>query len=504
MTVRAEHDSLWGYLQGALTPEQLSCPLLTNFNHWHIAQGALTEIALTLHKNNTNVMIAFWADSTPMPDVAWETSRLIGTLLRSPTKEQQIEKLLMQAGLPKSAFPKPPIYGWTSIEPIAIPEILNRSNIRAMSYRGADMGRAILQVHPDKNTPMTDDFYWPRGWVEIAAKSFAFAYDQTWELINRKRITSLAVFNGRFLHDRAAAAAAQTAGIPVLNYDLGGLQTNFDLTIDDTHDWDALQRRMLSLYDRWDPAERDELGSSWFLDRTEHRDPLNSLFVEAQKIGSMVDLPKDKKVVVYFSSSGDEISELDLDWNDFFGGQENALNLISKICAEDPNTYFVVRSHPHKRHKPSHDVSEWMKTVEQAQPDLHLDPHSDVDSYSLMRKADLVITYGSTSGIEAAFAGKPVIVMGPSAYNILGAAKQVFTEDELRAAMAEPTAGIWSTTVSFGLLMKRRGFNFQEIQKLSETDFVLDGANVTATKPLVAKLSHAYKEAKLKRYLRTR
>ncbi len=504
MTLRAEHDSLWGYLQGALAPEQLSRPLLTNFNHWHIAQGALTEIALTLHNNDTDVTIAFWADSTPMPDVAWETSRLIGTLLRSPTKEQRIEKVLKQAGLPKSAFPKPPIYGWTPIEPILIPEILNRSNIRAMSYRGADMGRAILQVHPDKNTPVTDDFYWPRGWVEIAAKSFAFAYDQTWELINRKRITSLAVFNGRFLHDRAAAAAAQTAGIPVLNYDLGGLQTNFDLTIDDTHDWDALQRRMLSLYDRWDPAERDELGSSWFLDRTEHRDPLNSLFVEAQKIGSMVDLPEHKKVVVYFSSSGDEISELDLDWNDFFGGQENALNLISKICTEDPNTYFVVRSHPHKRHKPSHDVSEWMKTVEQAQPDLHLDPHSDVDSYSLMRKADLVITYGSTSGIEAAFAGKPVIVMGPSAYNILGAAKQVFTEDELRAAMAEPTAGIWSTAVSFGLLMKRRGFNFQEIQKLSETDFVLDGANVTATKPLVAKLSHAYKEAKLKRYLRTR
>lgn len=503
MNLRAEHDSLWGYLHGVLTQEQLSRPLLANFNHWHIAQGALTEIALTLNKNNANVTVAFWADHTPMPDVSWETSGLIGTLLRSPTKEQQIQKALRRAGLPKPAFPKPPIHGWKPVEPIAIPTILNRTNIRAMSYRGADMGRSILQVHPDKNTPMTDDFLWPRRWVEIAAKSFAFVYDQTWELIERNSITSLAVFNGRFLHDRAAATAAQAAGIPVLNYDLGGLHTNFDLTIDDTHDWDALQRRMLSLYDRWDPAERDELGSSWFLDRTEHRDPLNSLFVEAQKIGSMIDLPTDKKVVVYFSSSGDEISELDLDWNDFFGGQENSLDLISKICAEDPDTYLVVRSHPHKRHKPAHDVQEWMKSVEHAQPDLHLDPHSEVDSYSLMRRADLVITYGSTSGIEAAFAHKPVIVMGPSAYNILGAATQVFTEAELRTAITEPTVGTWSTAVSFGLLMKRRGFNFQEIQKLSETDFDLGGTKVTATRPLVAKLSHAYKEMKLKRYLRT-
>ena len=58
-----------------------------------------------------------------------------------------------------------------------------------------------------------------------------------------------------------------------------------------------------------------------------------------------------------------------------------------------------------------------------------------------MREADLVITYGSTSGIEAAFAHKPVIVMGPSAYNILGAATQVFNEDELRSAITKPTCG---------------------------------------------------------------
>jgi len=503
MTVRAEHDSLRGYLESVLTPEQLERPLLTNFNHWHIAQGALAELALTLHKINSQVSIAFWADRTPMPDVSWETSRLLGTMLLSPTKEQQIEKSLTHVGVPKSAFVKPPIRRWKPVEPIEIPTVMNRTSIRAMTYRGADMGRSILQVHPDKNTPMTDEFLWPRRWVEIAAKSFAFAYDQTAELIKERAITSIAVFNGRFLHDRAAATAAQAAGIPVLNYDLGGLQTNFDLTIDDTHDWDALQRRMLSLYDRWDPTERDELGSSWFLDRTEHRDPLNRLFVEAQKIGSMVDLPENKKVVVYFSSSGDEISELDLDWNDYFWGQENALNLIAKICAEDPDIYFVVRSHPHKRHKPEHDVEEWMKAVDLAQPDLHLDPHSEVDSYALMRRADLVITYGSTSGIEAAFAHKPVVVMGPSAYNVLGAATQVFNEAGLRESIADPKSGDWSSAVSFGLLMKRRGFNFQEIQKISESDFTLNGDSIKATKPLVAKLSHAYKEAKLKRYLRT-
>jgi len=504
MNPQAEHESLWGYLNSTLTPDQIARPLLLNFNHWHKAQGALTEIALTLAKHDSDVTIAFWADKTPMLDVSWETSRLLGTLLLSLTKEQQIEKALRKTGFPTSAFPKPPISSWQPFEPFTIPQVLNRTTIRKMTYRGADMGRSILQVHPDTNTPTTDNFLWPRGWVEIAARSFAFAYDQTFELIERRGITVIAVFNGRFLHDRAAATAAQSLGIPVLNYDLGGLQTGFDLTIDDTHDWDALQRRMLSLYNRWNPEERDELGSSWFLDRTHHLDPLNRLFVEAQTIGSMVDLPAGKKIVVYFSSSGDEIIELNLNWDDFFQSQENALELIAKICAEDPDTYFIVRSHPHKRHKPEHDVEEWMKAVEKANPDLHLDPHSDVDSYALMREADLVITYGSTSGIEAAFAHKPVIVMGPSAYNILGAATQVFNEDELRSAITEPTLGSWSAAVSWGLLMKRRGFNFQEIDQASETDFLFSDQSVTLTKPLVAKLSHAYQEAKFARYRRTK
>jgi len=366
------------------------------------------------------------------------------------------------------------------------------------------MGRAILQVHPDRDTPMTDEHLWPSKWVKIAAQSFAYVFDQTLETIESKDITVLAVFNGRFLHDRAAAAAAHIAGIPVMSYDLGGLQTDFDLTIDDTHDWDALQRRMLTLYKDWDSQERDELGSSWFLERTQHLDPLNARFVESQTIGAMIDLPKGKKVIVYFSSSGDEIIELDLNWDAFFGGQENALQLVAKICTEDPDTIFVVRSHPHKRHKPKHDVKMWIAAVDQAKPDVHLDPHSEVDSYALMRHADIVVTYGSTSGIEAAFAGKPVVVMGPSAYNILGAAQQVFTEDELRMAINNPIAGNWSGAVAFGLLMKRRGFNFSQIDKESDNNFTVGSRRVKGTRPLVAKISDVSKRLKHHAYLRTK
>ena len=487
--IRAEHDSLEGYLNSVLTPKQLERVLLTNFNHWIFAQGALADTSLVLNDMGSEVFLAFWASKTPMLDVAWSTSPTLATIFRAPSREQGIQRALVESGIPKNNLLKPPIKHWKPRGELVIPGDLTRTNIRAMRYRGADLGRAILQVHPTTETPLTDAFLWPRKWVQQAARSFAFVFDQTLETIESRNITAIAVYNGRFLHDRAAAAAAQSAGLPIMSYDLGGLETDFDLTVDETHDWDALQRRMLAMYESWDPAERDELGSKWFLQRIQHLDPLNKKFVEVQKIGKSIELPLDKKTVVYFSSSGDEIAELDLDWHDFFGGQENALKVLAQICREN-NLFLIVRSHPHKRMKPKEDVAEWMAAIEEIKPDIHLDPFADIDSYTLMRQADIVVTYGSTTGVEAAYAGKPVVVMGPSAYDKLGTATGVSTVESLSEALRVEKPGSWSGAVSFGLMMMRRGFSYRHVKRVSDETLLVGESEIADSTQFVRNLSH--------------
>jgi len=465
--IRAEHASVGSYVSAVLAPEQRRNVLLSSFSQWDFAQAALADIALCLRDLGSEVTLAFWSGRTPLHDVGWTTSRRISTILRSPGRDDRVKQALLAAGLGDKTFAEPPIRRWHPVEALSSPATLNRTSIRAMEYRGTAVGRAILQVHPDTETPVTDDFLWPKKWVEATAKSYAYVYDQTLRLIDERGVTAIIVYNGRFLHDRAAAAAAETRGLPVLNYDMGGSHTDFDLTIDATHDWDALQQRMLKLYNEWPENERDELGSSWFLERVNHQDPMNALFVEAQKKGSKVELPKADCTVVYFSSSGDEIAELELDWDAYFAGQNNALKVLADECRQRPGYSLVVRSHPHKRIKPKQDVAEWLEAVEQAQPDLHLDPFADADSYELMRQADIVVTYGSTTGVEAAFARKPVIVMGPCAYDKLGCAIGVATVDELSDALDEHDPGYWPGAVSYGLMMKRRGFTYQFVRRNS-------------------------------------
>lgn len=477
------------YLHSKLTAPQLSRVAIISFSQWELNVRAIGEIAASLHAMREVPTVALWATRTPLKDVGWTTSRGLARALGTSTRDENLKKALRNFGLPEVAFAPPPIRRWSPCEPLPKASCRYRTAIRQLEYREASLGRAILQVHPDTNTPVTDDHEWPEDWLDASIRSYAWAYDQSLQLLMDRQATALIVFNGRFLHDSAAAAAAARLGLPVLSFDYGGNDTDFDLTMDETHDWSALQLRMRDMYASWDSTERDQLGSSWFEERRHHQDPRNELFVRGQRRGSSIQKPEGKKMVVYFSSSGDEISELELDWSEYFLGQPGALRTLAEVCAESEDTVLIVRTHPHKRHKPRNDVEEWHSVVEGVGPYLHIDEWSDIDSYELMRQADLVVTYGSTTGVEAAYLGRPVIVMGPSAYDELGCARRVRSVFELRDALSSPPSIEPRRAIPYGLMMRRRGFLHHFVRK-SDRGFVIDGVLLKDARPIAMKLSH--------------
>ena len=487
---RAEHESLAGYLRQTLTASQLERVLLVSFNQWDFGIAALAEVGATLNTMGMQPQFALWASKTPTKDVGWTTSPFVATALASPGRDQKLKKALKAFGLSKQAFHQPPEKHWRPKTEIELPVEPIRTQIRQLTYRGAPVGRAILQVNPDTNTPVTDDHRWPQAWIAATSRSYAYAYDQTLALIEEQAISAMVIFNGRFLHDSAAASAAETAGIPVLSYDKGGNDTDFDLTLDATHDWSALQRRMLTMYEQWPPDERDLIGGSWFEERSTHADPRNERFVESQNIGEGIERPETQCLVGYFSSSGDEISELDLDWSQYFYGQPEALQALSTACKELGYS-LLVRTHPHKRMKPKRDVEDWLTAVAQAKPDIHIDQFSSTDSYTLMKQVDVVVTYGSTTGVEAAYAQRPVIVLGPSAYDELGCATRVTNTAELKEALEARTVGKREGATSYGLMMKRRGFAFEFVQLDSDGIASLCGIDFDEPRAMVRQLSHA-------------
>ena len=502
--IAAEHESLAGYLTQVLTAEQLERPLLVSFTQWDFAIAAIAETILTLDNLGSQVSLALWSNHTPLRDIGWQVQHQVAALTRTKTVDQQLRTALLRAGVASETFVAPPIKKWRPLG--EVPKITStaRSAIRELEYRGAPLGRGILHAPPSPDTPSNDEHVWPPRYVNKAALSFAYVYDQVSEVIAARKITSMYIYNGRFLHDSAVTAAAIDAGIPILSYDTGGLDTDFDLTIDQTHDWSALQDRMKRMFRDWEPRDREAVASSWFDERINHMDPANLQFTGGQKAGHGIEPDKDVPLVVYFGSSGDEIAELDLDWSEYFTDQPHALLSLAQQC-RDLGYHLVVRTHPHARIKPDQDNLDWESAVAIADPRLHLDQHSIVDSYALMREANIIVTYGSTTGVEAAYVGRPVIVMGPSAYDELGCAVRPRTETELRKLLVDPhrkVPHVRENALPYGLMMRRRGFTFRYLEKSADGKSALGDIEFTEPPEVVRHLSHALKARALRRLVR--
>jgi len=145
------------------------------------------------------------------------------------------------------------------------------------------------------------------------------------------------------------------------------------------------------------------------------------------------------------------------------------------------------------RIKPADDLARWTEMVEGAGVDLHIDPHSPVDSYALMRAADVVFTYGSTSGVEAAFLGRPVVIMGPSAYDRLGFGQKISVEAEIGPCLDDPPVPNSAAALPYGLMMQRRGFNYERVSWSSAREILLEGGLVPEASSLARKLSDFYR-----------
>jgi hypothetical protein len=143
------------------------------------------------------------------------------------------------------------------------------------------------------------------------------------------------------------------------------------------------------------------------------------------------------------------------------------------------------------RLKPAADLEDWMTAVAAAAPDVHFDPNSPVDSYALMDRADVVFTYGSTAGVEAAYFGRPVVVMGPSAYDTLGCALRVRTVEEISKAIESPPAPNPHAATPYGLMMQRRGFLYAHAHRVDGDAIEVAGVRVGEASTQALKASDA-------------
>ena len=305
---------------------------------------------------------------------------------------------------------------------------LNRRELEAFSYRGMPLydfalpsiQRSLLRgdpgegVHADRVAS---------GMVE----SGVVFVDACEALLDRERPDRIVATNGLFIAERILLELARRRGIPVVTYEIGLVRKS--LLFD--HD------RPVAVFDM-DPIwaqfrdvpltpDEDRKLDTYLAARTrgeEGQDLWPKMDSDWQELLRRFQLDPDRPVIVLYTNILWDSALFKSDVG--FNGMMDWILTTIRWFARRPDLQLIIRVHPSEVQLPMFESRD--RVADQIPlefpalpPNVRLIDASDAaDSYLLMRKSRAVLVYSSTIGVEAAVAGKPVVVAGETHYRRRG------------------------------------------------------------------------------------
>jgi outer membrane murein-binding lipoprotein Lpp len=142
--------------------------------------------------------------------------------------------------------------------------------------------------------------------------------------------------------------------------------------------------------------------------------------------------PNKKNVVIFNSSEWELLGLLDDYKLDLYASQSDALLQIAQDMQACQDVDVYLRVHPHLRGKLNPQTQFIAELLTGRFRNFHvISAESEISTYLLLAKSDVVITFGSTVGIEAAYHRKPSLLLGSSRYEDLQACYRPASHQEV-------------------------------------------------------------------------
>ena len=376
------------------------------------------EIALSLFDEGHEVTFAFVGWDLPWIDCdlpSW--LKWVGCSLEK--RVLQFERIIADRGVPVKRTSSLPDHIQKSCRQYA--ELFSGGLDELRQYRYSDvplgLGCASSLISLDG-----DSQYDPRVDRETTRKTLlaaALTYERALSLIRTEKPDVVITFNGRFATCRPIVEAAMKEGVRLLRHERGAKLDKYDLFEESVHSYDYIRNRIEATWQKAEPTGRERDGREYF-DRRRAGDEFGWYSaVNKQKRGKIRHWTPGKIHVLYFSSNDDEFAAVsDTVAPGHWGTQFQALSSIIHGCEGIDQVELFVRLHPWLTTKSWAERDRWHKLC--GKNVITIPESDDIDSYGQLDSADVVVTYGSTIGIEATYWGKPSILMGPAQYAGMG------------------------------------------------------------------------------------
>lgn len=311
--------------------------------------------------------------------------------------------------------------------------------IKAVEVDGLDAGWGALStaiwLARDANIDPADPI------VPRLIRAGATSYLATRRFLQSTSIDRVYAFNGRMAPMRGILRAARDSKVECMIHERGQDLQHYGLFRNAMpHEIAATVKRV---EDDWAASELDEeekrrIGASWFEGRPKGQMGSWISFVAGQGEASLPDEWRSgRHNVVLFTTSEFEFVSIGKEWGSpLFTTPHAATMEIAREISRRCRSHLTIRIHPNPEGAKSSNVREALGI------DLPhvtvIAPESDVSTYALMRAADVVVTSGSTTGVEATFWKTPSVLAGPGLYSGLGAAHEPRSVEELYELLEKP------------------------------------------------------------------
>jgi hypothetical protein len=292
-----------------------------------------------------------------------------------------------------------------------IEEISNIEDLNNLNYLGIKPGSALINELSTITKNIDFEVILNKKLIKLLVESYLQVYDSTIKIIDNDEIDSILIYNGRFFHERAVWDAAKSKNIEIDIYET--IRNRYLIQSEGFHSRINNQKIMINHWNnsKLSNQKKMEIGSIYY---NELRSDINPF-----KSKSNASYYGKKPYFVYFSSSDDEYIGLGEEWNKPLGKQINCVKKLQEIFDKQEKFILIIRLHPNLRNKSIEQKLSWRKVIK-SKSSIIVDENSNVSSYTLLDGSEGTITFGSTLGLESAFAEKPSLTLADCAYDLLG------------------------------------------------------------------------------------
>ena len=384
------------------------------------------EIALRLQAEKHDVSFSWVGFNLPWND--WELGTFKKVLGGSYKKKvEEFTRVLLKKGIKING--KNYLINYKKIYEWSRKFNGNLSQLKNYKYDNCKLGAGVASSIISHFKNIEINLSQNKNKIKLLLYAAGIVYERSKKTLQLNKPDKIYTFNNRFATCYPIICAAQKLKIQTIRHERGSNKFKFEMYEKDVHDLDLTQKKILQYWKNNKDKNKIKKAKKYFKDKINSK--LNNfdhniVYTKKQIKDYLPDLPLNKRIVTFFTSRDyEKASIVNMEFD-----QLKEFKKFKKIINKFNDIHLVIRVHPSFDNKICNDDYEWEKF--NSKNTTIIKSFESYDTYALMFKSDIIVTYTSSIIVESAYYKKPSVSIGKFWWSGLDIADEPRSTNELK------------------------------------------------------------------------